>query len=201
MSIECNRDHIERHIELLTQPWKDANLSANTEIRCLNGNGKSKSYLFNPSDDDETDDAVSNLLRLNEVNWNCYICVNPINPTHVGCAADDNIVDAYYQFADADTEASAKSIRAFTTQPNFYVITGKTPFERLHAYWMVDGIKDVDAWKLAQKLLIQRFDSDKNIKNPSRIMRLAGTVSWPNAQKLKRGYIPELTALQEIEAW
>lgn len=201
MTLEPNRVDIERHIELLTQPWRDADLVANAEIRCLKENGGSKSYLFNPSDGDETDEAVSKMIRLNEARWNGYICVNPVDPKHVGCAADNNIVDAYYQFADADTEASAKSIRAFTTQPNFYVITGKTPFERLHAYWMVDDIEGLDEWKLAQNLLIQRFDSDKNIKNPSRIMRLAGTVSWPNAQKLKRGYIPELTALQEIEAW
>lgn len=201
MTLEPNRKEIERHIELLTQPWKDANLSANSEIRCLNQESGTRSILFNPADDDEIDVTVTNLIRLNEDGWNCYICVNPIDPDHIGYAADTKIIDAYYQFADADTEASAKSIRAFATQPNFYVITGKTPFERLHAYWMVDGIEGVDEWQLAQNLLIQRFDSDKNIKNPSRIMRLAGTVSWPNAQKVKRGYIPELTALQEIEAW
>jgi len=67
MSLEPNRKDIERHIELLTQPWKDANLSANAEIRCLKENGGSKSFLFNPSDSDKTDDAVSNLIRLNEV--------------------------------------------------------------------------------------------------------------------------------------
>ena len=57
-----------------------------------------------------------------------------------------------FQFADADTEDAAKSIRSFSTQPDFYVITGKTPFERLHAYWQVAGISDIDEWKGAQLL-------------------------------------------------
>ena len=35
MTLEPNREDIDRHIELLTQPWIDTGLVANSEIRCL----------------------------------------------------------------------------------------------------------------------------------------------------------------------
>ena len=48
-----------------------------------------------------------------------------------------------------------------------------------------------------QKHLIAKFDSDEAICNPSRIMRLAGTVAYPSVDKKQRGYVPEITLLKE----
>jgi len=201
MSLEPNRREVERHIELLTAPWNETGLRATMELRCLKQNGPTQVTKFDPSDADSTDHAISWVMSFNEQGWNAYVCVNPINPSHTGYANDDEIIGAFFQFADADTEDAAKSIRSFGTQPDFYVITGKTPFERLHAYWQVAGINNIDEWREAQFLLIERFKSDQAINNPSRIMRLAGTVSWPNTKKKEKGYIPELTTLEEGNAW
>ena len=201
MLLEPNRRDVERHIELLTAPWNEMGLSATMELRCLKENGPTQFTKFDPSDTDDVDDAITRVMSLNEQGWNGYVCVNPINPTHSGCANDDVIVGAFFQFADADTEDAAKSIRLFSTQPDFYVITGKTPSERFHAYWQVAGISNIDEWQEAQFLLIECFKSDKAINNPSRIMRLAGTVSWPNTKKKEKGYIPELTTFEEVKAW
>jgi len=71
----------------------------------------------------------------------------------------------------------------------------------LHAYWQVTGVSNIDEWKEAQSLLIERFKSDKAINNPSRIMRLAGALSWPKKQKKERGYISELTTIEEVNTW
>ena len=201
MTLEPNRRDIERHIALLTAPWNEAGLSAKMELRCLKENGSPQVLQFEPSDTDQTDDAITRVMRLNEQGWNAYVCVNPINSSHSGYANDDVITGTFFQFADADTEDAAKSIRLFGTQPDFYVITGKTPSERLHAYWQVAGISNIDEWKEAQFLMIDCFKSDKAIHNPSRIMRLAGTVSWPKKQKKEHGYIPELTSLEEVKSW
>jgi len=201
MSLEPNRRDIERHIGLLTDPWIKAGLNALMEIRCLNENGAKRHRKFDPSDDGFLDDAVTQAINLNEQGWNIYVCVNPVDPSHESYANDDAIIGAFFQFADADTDEAAKAIRTFEVQPDFYVITGTTPFERLHSYWQVESIENLENWAQGQELLIERFATDPAIKNPSRIMRLAGTISWPKQQKQEKGYIPELTKLDEVEIW
>ena len=197
MTLEPNRVDIERHIELLTQPWRDADLVANAEIRCLKENGGSKSYLFNPSDGDETDEAVSKMIRLNEVVWNCYICVNPIDPDHRAPARDKDILTAFYAFIDADNENAANNITQSPILSDFCVQTGTIPEKRMHAYWSVSDVPCLQRWSEVQSQMIGYFGSDPAIKNPSRIMRMAGTISYPKADKISRGYIPEITHLVE----
>ena len=51
------------------------------------------------------------------------------------------------------------------------------------------------AWKQLQKLLSGNLGTDKAIHNPSRIMRVAGSVSYPTKKKEKRGYQAEITRL------
>ena len=49
MTLEHNRSAIERHIDLLTQPWIEDGLSARLELRCLQVGGRSKSLYVDPS--------------------------------------------------------------------------------------------------------------------------------------------------------
>ena len=197
MTLEHNRSAIERHIELLTQPWIEDGLSALLELRCLKVGGGSKSIYVDPTDDDLLDDAITKVCDLNQAGWNGYVCVNPMDNTNVGPANDEAIVGAYFVFADADDGEASKRLLASSLQPDFYVQTGSTPTQRLHAYWRVDYILDLDNWKVMQEHLVANFGSDPAICNPSRIMRLAGTVAYPSETKRTRGYIPELTLLKE----
>lgn len=199
MSPETNRDDAERHIRLLTQPWIESGTTDLMEIRCLHESGKTKTFKFAPSEEDFFDDCMTNAITLNEAGWNIYVCVNPIVHSWNGAAADPGITNAYFIFADADDCAAAQRIRASQTRPDFYVVTGTRPTERLHAYWRVLDIPNIDSWTLMQNALITQFGSDPAIKNPSRIMRLAGTVAYPTKTKIARGYVPELTYLQEVQ--
>ena len=197
MILEYNRSAIERHIDLLTKPWIEDGLSALLEIRCLKVGGGSKSIYVDPTDDDLLDDAITKVCDLNQAGWNGYVCVNPMDNTNVGPANDEAIVGAYFVFADADDGEASKRLLASSLQPDFYVQTGSTPTQRLHAYWRVDYILDLDNWKVMQEHLVANFGSDPAICNPSRVMRLAGTVAYPSKAKHTRGYIPELTLLKE----
>ena len=194
---DANRGDMERHIHLLTQPWLEDGLKAVLEIRCLR-NGKCAHLPIDPTDDGFVDQAISQAVDLNLNGWNIYVCVNPISTTHVGMANDTAIVGAYFAFADADDDSGAKQLLGAAPKPDFLVETGRTPTQRVHAYWRVDGIPNLEDWKQLQKNLIHKFGTDPQIINPSRIMRLAGTISWPPEQKRKRGYIPELTKLTEV---
>lgn len=197
MELEPNRTDIERHIELLSMPWANDYLSALMEIRCIPRDGASRSFHFDPTDEGFTDEAISSAIDLNESGWNVYVCVNPIECQWRRPASDENIVGAYFAFADADDERASIAIKAAPIKPHFMVRTGSIPFERLHAYWHVSGIFELKKWRQVQQRLIANFNSDAAIKNPSRIMRLAGTISYPSPNKIKRGYKPELTILME----
>lgn len=197
MTLEHNRSAIERHIELLTKPWIEDGLSALLEIRCLKDKGGSRSHYVDPLDADFLDDAITKVCDLNQAGWNGYVCINPIDNTHDGPANDQAIVSAYFAFADADDAKASEQLLASHAKPDFYVQTGAVPTQRLHAYWSIEGIHDLDKWRMMQKRLIANFGSDKAICNPSRVMRLAGTVAYPTETKRTRGYIPELTLLKE----
>ena len=67
----------------------------------------------------------------------------------------------------------------------------------MHAYWSISDVPSLKLWTELQSRLIEYFGSDPASKNPSRIMRLAGTISYPTERKILRGYSPEITYLLE----
>ena len=74
------------------------------------------------------------------------------------------------------------------------VMTGTVPHTRGHPYFRIDGgatAEQIKAINTALKTLLGTDDVD----DPCRLMRLAGTVSYPPPDKIARGYVPELTTL------
>jgi len=120
-------------------------------------------------------------------------------PIPAGKAAKDtDILAAFYCFADADTKGAMENIMSFAG-PKFTmsVKTGTTPFARGHAYWQLEEpVKNLDAWREVQKSIAASLQTDPAVVNPSRIMRVAGTVSWPNQKKQDKGYVPELVTMR-----
>ena len=81
--------------------------------------------------------------------------------------------------------------------PDIIVITGTIPHERRHAYWrLLEPCNDLTLWRSRQLDRAERYQTDKAVTNPSRLMRIAGTVSYPNRKKLAKGYVPELTTMK-----
>ena len=50
-------------------------------------------------------------------------------------------------------------------------------------------------WRETQGQIALNFQTDTVVKNPSRIMRVSGTVSYPNCKQRAQGYIDELIVL------
>ena len=63
------------------------------------------------------------------------------------------------------------------------VETGRTPHSRLHVYIKLDGKVTVEELSKANVALKTLFGTDA-VQNPSRLMRLAGTVNYPTRSKL-----------------
>jgi len=186
----------------ITQEWhKYPDQVGVFEIRCLGENQRTESQLFAPS---AIDDAVAWAVRMNKTKLNIYATINPVDSNISGSARDLNILRAHFSFADADDAASVDGIGTFNgPRPDMIVTTGAQPHRRLHAYWRLnEPCFDLAKWQNCQKQLAERLNTDTSITNPSRIMRVAGTVSYPNKHKQKKGYIPELVTLKvDPDAW
>src|SRR6516225_4715034 len=76
-------------------------------------------------------------------------------------------------------------------KPAFMVMTGTVPHLRAHLYFeLAAEVTDGETLRRANVALRDLLGGD-DVQNPGRILRLAGTVSYPNADKQKRGYVVE----------
>jgi hypothetical protein len=197
-------DMIERFISTITQNWSQSSDQAGLfEIRCLGENRKAVIQRFAP---DALHDAVDFAVRMNEGRLNIYMMINPVDMNaSIGAgkgASDTNIMRTHYSFADADDAAGLAGLTELCNQvqPDIVVVTGLVPCERRHAYWrLLEPCKDLSAWTDIQKTIANKFKTDKTVSNPSRIMRVPGTISFPPERKQVRGYITEIVTLRE--AW
>lgn len=109
--------------------------------------------------------------------------------SHLWCDLDDH---------DA-TSASAQVTS--TCRPNFVVITGRTlasgePHKRAHLYWRLaadegEVIRRGEYVSQLNKAITAKLVGDPASTNPSRLMRLAGTINWA----WKDGRMPEFCEL------
>jgi hypothetical protein len=191
---------IKDFISEITKNWNEVGQPL-LEIRSISASGSTNAARFRL---DQIDEAVQHAEAMNNAKANIYMCINAIDPIlaeniPAGKAAKDtDIMAAFYCFADADTKGAMENIMSFAG-PKFTmsVKTGTTPFARGHAYWeLEEPCQNMDAWKEVQKSIAASLHTDPAVINPSRIMRVAGTVSWPNKKKQEKGYIPELVTMR-----
>ena len=193
-----NRKAIGDFIYEITRNWHDdPDQIGLFELRCL---GEHRTAVTERFALHAYDDAVDLAVRMNDVGLNIYMMINPISNNAVGKAATDaDILRAHYTFVDADDQSGLSGLNTLAAklEPDIIVITGTIPHERRHAYWrLLEPCTDLDLWRSRQLDRAERYQTDKVVANPSRIMRVAGTVSYPNAAKLTRGYVPELTTMK-----
>jgi RecA-family ATPase len=191
---------IKDFISEITKNWNEVGQPL-LEIRSISASGSTNAARFRL---DQIDEAVEHAEAMNNAKANIYMCINAIDPIKAEdipagkAAKDTDIMAAFYCFADADTKGAMENIMSFAG-PKFTmsVKTGTTPFARGHAYWeLEEPCQNMDAWKEVQKSIAASLHTDPAVINPSRIMRVAGTVSWPNKKKQDKGYIPELVTMR-----
>ena len=111
-------------------------------------------------------------------------------------AKDEDFLAAWCLHADLDDEgapARAKDIYAkHNILPPLVVTTGRHPHTRAQLWFpLEEPITDPDAYRAQLKALADALGGDPTVTNPSRVMRLAGTIAWP----IKEGRIAEKTEL------
>ena len=117
---------------------------------------------------------------LNQQGWNIHAGVNPRIEFNKG--GDDNVKLARWLFADFDhidpgdgcglwEFVSDRIYQAGLDMPDMVIHSG----HGLHTYWKLsEPLTDMERWRDVQERLIITLDSDKNIKNPERLMRVPG---------------------------
>ena len=200
MEVAPKSEIIKQFITQITTNWNDVGQPL-IEIRSISASGSTNAARFEIN---QIDDAVQHASAMNAAKQNVYMCINPIDPIKAHDipagkgAKDADILAAFYCFADADTKGAMENILSFAG-PKFTmsVKTGSVPFARGHVYWQLeDPCQNMDAWRELQKSIAASLQTDPVVINPSRIMRVAGTVSWPSEKKKAKGYIPELVTMR-----
>lgn len=186
---------IRRDLLFMTAGWDQLPEPVMFEIRAFKENAQPQTARFAP---DWMDEAVEWCEGMNGLGFNIYAVRNPIRASVTGSASDTDIVAAFYLWADCDDPAAADNVQRFDgPRCTAAVRTGTIPATRVHIYWRLEEpCFDLAAWREMQCTIAAHFGSDKTVVNPSRIMRVAGTVAYPAKHKRERGYIKELTTLR-----
>jgi hypothetical protein len=103
--------------------------------------------------------------------------------------------------ADCDAQGSFSATMAVMERigitPSLAVITGRHPYTRAQLWWILDEpTEDLALARQIERAIAHKCGTDTQICNPSRVMRLAGSVAWP----LKEGRQVEMTDLQTMTA-
>jgi Mrp family chromosome partitioning ATPase len=112
-----------------------------------------------------TDASLQNGMTAANKTRGWYFVVN------AGGNTDADITRPNVFFVENDNlplDEQHRQLDAAPLQPSIRLETRKS----VHAYWLIEGMCNVVAWREMQERLIAHFDGDKSIKNPSRVMRL-----------------------------
>jgi len=182
---------IARYLQKLVHNWAEDEV---IELRFLAENQTTEKCRFEIS---QIRDATNYIVETNNRGLNAYAVVHPVLRQTPVSAKDADIKRAFFAFVDADEKGAADRVRESKLfMPEMEVVTGTKPFLRNHVYFRFDEpMKDMARWSQLQKALIFGFKTDASIHNPSRIMRVAGTIAYPSKKKLEKHYQTELTKL------
>jgi hypothetical protein len=191
-------DAIKTHLEALFAPCRDEYPQGLIELR-YGSAAPNQSRFFNLRPDG-VEEAAQWAASRNREGCNVYVGVNPRRPTTTHSANDGDVQISYWQFADLDDADAVDRVgkRLKALPPTMTVTTGYEPHRRPHFYWQLDDpVGNMPAWTERQRGIAHTLEGDAVI-NPSRIMRLAGTVNFPPQHKLAKGYRVELTSLRTV---
>jgi hypothetical protein len=148
---------------------------------------------------EELDALVEHAAKLNAAPF-CNVYVSPglrREGTPRGKRADDAAVSSVAAIkADFDNPGALDEALQVLAKngltPNRVVITSRRPYLRGQIWFLLDEpCSDLQTGYDIEDHIAKALGGDASVKNPSRIMRLAGSIAWP----VKKGRTRELTEL------
>jgi hypothetical protein len=141
-------------------------------LQALGKNGETRARGISAWKDWAKNDALDEqvVTRWQLRGANAYIVIND------GGDDDESITACRAAFCEWDDRPTDWQVTAWKElnlpEPSLQVFTGG---KSIHNYWIFDQPIAVEPWRALQQRLIAHAKSDKNLKNPSRVMRLPGT--------------------------
>lgn len=196
---EPDPEVIRAHLERLFRRIPTEYPGGLVEIAWAETTGAVKNAELFETTRDGLDKAADAAVSRNLEQRNVYVGVNPRKPgTPSRRGSTDDVEIAFFQFAECDKPESVELLKQAPLPYTLTVITGRTPNPRPHAYWeLTEPSWNMAAWTAQQTALRDHFKGDA-VLDPPRILRLAGTVNYPAAHKVQRGYRTELVTLHTL---
>jgi hypothetical protein len=198
--VDTMRAHVEHlfggyldgcHDGLIELAWTDTQPDAAGRYRLKNAR------LFGT---DQIEELVSEASRLNlQPMCNVYIGAALRKPTTApfGRAVDADAYALTAAYVDLDDEGAATAAKDIygKAKPTFIVVTGRAPHTRAQMWWRLDEpLTDPEQWPALLRGMAAAMRADSTVTNPSRVMRLAGSVAWP----VKDGRKTEMTDIGKL---
>lgn len=138
-------------------------------------------------------DGLNQIKELAAFGYGVYFVVNPGGDNNSDIAYAENL---FFEHDKLDLDSQRENIQEIETllgKPATQVVRTK---KSLHTYFKLNRQIDPKIWQIYQERLIQNRNSDDSIRNPNRLMRLAGFkhVSIENGQKVFTDVVIESTS-------
>lgn len=144
---------------------------------------------------DET--IVYTICEVNRVpGQSVYFRASTVNTPDGAATHDINFVQAPGVWGDLDTPEQMQSAASVKTliRPNASIITGRIPSLRAQTFFRAEApLVNADMVRELNSGILALYGGDPAVVNPTRYMRLPGTISWPWK---KDRTVPELTGLK-----
>ncbi|MDQ6434567.1 AAA family ATPase [Mesorhizobium sp. LHD-90] len=195
-----DRQAMRRHLDHLFGHVADAHRDGLVEIAYTAPSGSISSARLFPID--HFDDAVNFAAAANAgTGTSVYVGMalrKPAAHKHRR-AGEKDFHAAYAAWADFDEAASVDAAAArcrATAMPTFAIFSGRHPHTRLQLFWrLAEPIAAPDDIRALLSSICQHLDGDPKVCEPSRVMRLAGSIAWPH----KEGRIAEMTGILNLK--
>ena len=199
--IEPDAAMIRRHVGHLFEGWLDGCHEGRIELAWTDGrDGKLKhAAIFGT---DELDELVERALAENrKPGQNVYVGQALRHPdiAPFGRCKDDEFfaLTAFYADIDDDVTAAASvNYRNRGCPPTGVIITGRHPHLRAQMLWRLsEPVRNPDACRAQNLALGEALGGDTSVVNPSRVLRLGGSIAWP----MKEGRVIERTEFLDFD--
>ena len=183
--IEPHADQMLRHLEHLFAGDLDGCHEGKVELAWTDGNdGKLRhAAIFGT---DQVDEMVERAVTVNTMpGQNVYVgqaLRDPGIPPFGRCKDEDFFaLTTFYVDLDDDVVATARiNYRHRGCPPTAVVVTGRHPHVRAQMLWRLETPeRDADVCRSQNLALAKALEGDLSVINPSRVLRLGGSIAWP----------------------
>ena len=198
---EPDAAQMRRHVGHLFEGWLDGCHEGRIELAWTDAqDGKLRHAMSFGTD--ELDELVDRAVRENRhQGQNVYIgqALRQPDSAPFGRGKDEDFfaLTAFYVDIDDDVTATASiNYRNRGCPPTGVVVTGCHPHLRAQMLWRLElPVRNAATCREQNMALANALDGDISVVNPSRLLRLGGSIAWPT----KEGRVIERTEFLEFE--